>query len=102
MTTVTPADVNTQSNEAAATTLGGKFSTPVNDTQAMYHYMIAWTFIILLFVLLSRTKVGHTLVYYSLLLMLAFVLVTQYQWVQYILDPIIGSKSDRGGSGEGK
>ena len=81
-------DVNTQANEAAATILSGGFADPVNDTVAMYKWIIAWIFIVLIFMLMNRTKLGHVLVYYSLLLLLAFTLVTQYQWVNDLLSPL--------------
>lgn len=83
------AAINTQA-ELVEGSIPASLVAAANSTAVAYRYLIAYTFIILLLALLNRTKVGHVVVYYSLLLMVVFVLVTQSGWVTWLLSPITG------------
>lgn len=55
---------------------------------AVYRVVLAWSILILALVLLARTRAGYTLVYYFLALALVFLVLTQYQFFQWALQPI--------------
>jgi len=54
--------------------------------------VLAWIIFGVFLWLVNKTKAGHALIYYSLVLMLFFLLVTQYQWIATNLRPISGIK----------
>lgn len=54
---------------------------------SLTRWIIAWTVGILLIVLLNKSKWGHTIIYYTLILMLLFLFLTQYAWLQWALAP---------------
>ena len=66
-----------------------------SDTQVLYRYVIAWTFVILVAVALYRTRLGAVIITWSLWLMVLFVVVTQYQFVAWILQPF--TRQQKGG-----
>ena len=53
-----------------------------------YQWVVAWILVIVLAMLALRTQVGYKLVYYGLVLLLVFLLVTQYQFIADGLAPI--------------
>lgn len=53
-----------------------------------YRYMIAWLLIFVVLVLLNKTKMGHTVIYYTLVLAILLLLLTQYQAIASILAPL--------------
>lgn len=52
-----------------------------------YRWVIAFTVIGLLLFLVSKWKVGYTLIYYLAALMLFFLVLTQYQAITTLLAP---------------
>ena len=62
--------------------------TPANAGQSAYQWLLAWAIILVLMNLINRTRVGHVTIYYSLWLMLVFLLVTQYQFFAKALEPL--------------
>lgn len=60
---------------------------------SVYRVILAWSIVILAIVLLSRTRAGYTVVYYSLVLMLVFLVVTQYQFFASALEPITSGRA---------
>jgi hypothetical protein len=55
---------------------------------SVYRVVLAWAVVIVLIVLISKTRAGYAFVYYSLVLMLLFLILTQYQFFQWALAPI--------------
>lgn len=53
-----------------------------------YQWIVAWVLLIILGAMASQTVIGHTIIYYSLVLMLVFLLVTQYQFIASAFAPI--------------
>lgn len=52
-----------------------------------YAWLLAWLLVILVLALANRTRIGHTLIYYALVLALVFLIVTQAQWFAAALAP---------------
>lgn len=57
-----------------------------ND-QSAYRVILAYVVIGIVLLFLSRTRVGATLIYYVLVLILFFLIVTQFQFFQWALSP---------------
>lgn len=62
----------------------------VSPAVGIMRWVIAWAVVIMVLALINRTRLGHTLIYYALALMLLLLLVTQYKWVANVLSPITG------------
>lgn len=63
--------------------------TPGSDsTPTTYQWVVAWVLLIVLAMLAIRTQTGYKLVYYGLVLVLVFLLITQYQFIAAGLAPI--------------
>ncbi|MBF6613880.1 MAG: hypothetical protein IVW55_12200 [Chloroflexi bacterium] len=52
-----------------------------------FQWMLAWVVLLVLLAALNRTRLGHAALYYALLLMLLFLLVTQFAWFKGVLAP---------------
>lgn len=81
-------------------------STDAGTADSLARWVIAWAAGILIIWLLNKSRWGHTIIYYTLVLMLVFLALTQYQWIAWVLQPFshIGaapseSSNDPGGSG---
>lgn len=68
---------------------------PLNETGTLpgtppttYQWLVAWLLLIVLLAVAAQTEIGHTVIYYALVLILVFLLVTQYQFVAGGLAPI--------------
>ena len=59
-----------------------------NVGQTTYQWLIAWAIMLVLLNLINRTRIGHVTIYYSLWLMLLFLIVTQYQFIASALAPL--------------
>jgi ABC-type transport system involved in cytochrome bd biosynthesis fused ATPase/permease subunit len=44
-----------------------------------FTFIAGWILLILILVLANQSRLGHVIIYYSLLLMILFILVTEYQ-----------------------
>lgn len=53
-----------------------------------YQWVLAWLIVIGLLAVTSQTALGHVLIYYTLLLFLLFLVLTQYQFIAQSLAPI--------------
>jgi hypothetical protein len=49
--------------------------------EATINWIVGWTVALLGITLLTRTKSGYTFVYYFLLTLLVFLVLTQYKWI---------------------
>ena len=70
--------------------------TTATATDNTFAWLLAWSVMILFFVLINKTRLGHVVIYYSLWLMLAFLLVTQYQAIGNVLKPLSASQGSVG------
>lgn len=59
-----------------------------NASAAAYRWLLAWAIVIALATVLNKTRAGHSFLYYSLWLMLIFLLVTQYKFIAAALEPV--------------
>lgn len=66
-------------------TLGPKASSGGPST---YQWIFGWIVLIALLAFASQNAVGHTIIYYALVLILVFLLVTQYQFIAAALAPV--------------
>lgn len=55
-----------------------------------YKYIVAYAIAGIIFFLIIKTKIGYVFMYYSLLLAILFVFVTQYKFISKSLAPIAG------------
>lgn len=70
--------------------VGSSASNPqtYTDTGSGFNYILAYTVAILLFVLISKTRIGYIAIYYALSLALIFLVVTQSQFIAHALAPL--------------
>lgn len=61
-----------------------------------YQWVIGWILLIALLALANQTETGHTVIYYALVLVLVFLLVTQYSFIAGALAPV-GEKAPASG-----
>lgn len=76
---------------------GGVANAPVSDPvsggiSAPQHYdgyawLVAWGVMLAILTLANRTRVGHAAIYYGLLLLLFFVIVSNYRFITTALAP---------------
>lgn len=52
-----------------------------------YAWLVAWGVMIAILTLVNRTRVGHAAIYYGLLLMLFFIIVSNYRFITTALAP---------------
>jgi predicted aspartyl protease len=57
-------------------------------TDNTFAWLLAWSVMIVMLVLINKTRLGHVIIYYALWLMLAFLIVTQYQAIANLLKPL--------------
>lgn len=60
------------------------------DTGSAWKYVLAYTIIIATLVLISKSRVGYTAIYYSLVLCLLFLFVTQARFIYNAILPVTG------------
>lgn len=53
-----------------------------------YAYLLAWFMLGVILTLLNRTKLGHAVIYYCLILLIFFVLVSNYRFIASSLRPL--------------
>lgn len=59
--------------------------TPENN---VFFFLVSWGVMIALLTLANKSKLGHVLIYYSLLLMILFILVVEYKQIAPLLSGI--------------
>lgn len=67
---------------------GGLLTPPSTAAPKTYQWVVAWVVLIILLALANQTDIGHTVIYYALVLVLVLLLVTQYQFIASSLAPI--------------
>lgn len=60
-----------------------------------YSWLLAWGVLLAVVTLINKTRIGHAAIYYALLLMLFFVVLSNYRFIQTALVPFasIGASS---------
>lgn len=74
---IPPGPGNTPAPFGPDTTVGGK----------TFAFIAGWTLLLLVLALISKTRIGYVLIYYSLLLLILFILVTEYAVIAPLLNP---------------
>jgi hypothetical protein len=59
-----------------------------DDNENTFRWLVGWAVVIVLAALANRTRFGHAFLYYSLMLMLIFLVVTQYRFIIAALGPV--------------
>jgi hypothetical protein len=75
-----------------------------NDTELpTFNFIASWVVLITILVLASKSRIGYVIIYYSLLLMILIILLTEYQtFVPYLNNlQTIGQFDAQIGSGVG-
>lgn len=72
----------------AAASNPAQTATTSNVVDNTFAWILAWSVMLLFFVLINKTRLGHVLIYYALWLMLTFLVVTQYQAIGNLLKPL--------------
>lgn len=81
---VTPAQINQLSTPAKVP--GESASKPATVQGSTYAFLAGWVLLIVILMFVNRSRLGHVIIYYSLLLIILFILVTEYQQIA----PLIG------------
>lgn len=61
--------------------------------QSAYRIFVAWVLFSVVLFFLAELPVGRTFIYYLLVLLIVFILVTQYQAIRGLLAPLSGGKT---------
>ena len=56
---------------------------PLDDQTT--RFILGWTTLIIILVMIGRTKSGYAAIYYGLTLLIFLLFVTQYQWIATVL-----------------
>jgi hypothetical protein len=64
----------------------------------VFLFLLGWALMIVLLMLINKSRLGHVLIYYGLLLLIFFVIVTEYQRLAPLISSIqtIGQVNTRG------
>ena len=88
--------VSGSASDASGATASGAVGSPVagslTEHAAPQHYdgyawLVAWGVMIAILTLVNRTRIGHAAIYYGLLLMLFFIIVSNYRFITTALAP---------------
>jgi len=78
-----------------------KGKTPPGDPNTTsydaFQWVLAWAVVLAFLALITRTRLGYTLVYYALALVLLFLILTNYQWIASALAPIANAQGSLAG-----
>ncbi len=70
--------------------LGGSAPPQQSSTPQQYStfaWLVAWAVLMLFLFFVNKSKIGHLLIYYGLVLLIVFVIVTQASWFAGVLAP---------------
>jgi hypothetical protein len=97
--TVVPLDYSTTSTDTTAVTRTNITTNPavLSDLGSGFKYVLAYTIAIAIFVLIAKFRAGYTSIYYGLLIILLFLLVTQSKFIYESLLPILPQGQNQGG-----
>lgn len=55
---------------------------------ATYQWVLGGILFLVLLIFIAKTRTGYSIIYYSLVLMIVFIVVTQYQFIAQALGPV--------------
>lgn len=70
----------------------------MESTNSVFKFVVGWGLMIVLLTLINKTKLGHVVIYYSLLTFIIFILVTQYQKFVPLLNNLPTIQQEQGGT----
>jgi len=65
-----------------------------------WQFFVKWAVMILLLVVIARTRTGHQLLYYAMFLVVLILVVTHSSDIQSVLQPGAGTLDGSGSSGK--
>jgi type IV secretory pathway VirB3-like protein len=74
--------------------IGRPVAEPIVDTELpTFQFIVGWVLLFTILIFISRTRLGYVAIYYSLLMMILIILVTEYRVITPYLNAIqsIGS-----------
>lgn len=75
--------------QAQAVTAGASAGvTTSSGSTSVYGWLLAWFVVIVFLILGARTRIGYSLIYYGLALMLLFLMLTNYKWFAAAVKPL--------------
>ena len=89
------ASVTTGASDTASSGLAG------SGNVSAYSWLLAWGVLLAVVTLINKTRIGHAAIYYALLLMLFFVILSNYRFIQTALIPFASIGASRQGSSQG-
>lgn len=69
-----------------------------DSTSSVFKFVVGWGLMITLLTFINRTRLGHVAIYYSLILFILFILVTQYQKLAPLLINLPTIQQEQGGT----
>jgi len=69
-----------------------------DSTASVFKFVVGWGLMIALLTLLNKTRLGHVAIYYSLMLFILFILVTQYQKLAPLIANLPTIQQEQGGT----
>jgi hypothetical protein len=83
MTTTAETAINYDASASNQQTSAG-----TDENASTFRWLLAWAIVIVGASLANKTRIGHTLMYYMLWLLLIFLVVTQYKFIAAALAPV--------------
>ena len=62
------------------------------DHVSAYRWLLAWVVLLIILWAISKFRAGYIILYYLAVLTLAFILLTQYKAIAYLLSPFNGGQ----------
>jgi hypothetical protein len=76
------------SNSSSAQNINTNTSVSSDPELPTFNFIAGWILLITILVFASKSRIGYVIIYYSLLLMILFILLTEYQQISPLLDSI--------------
>lgn len=95
-----PAEAVTSSASSGATDTASTGLAGSGNVSA-YSWLLAWGVLLAVVTLINKTRIGHAAIYYALLLLLVFVVLSNYRFIQTALIPFASIGASRQGSRQG-
>jgi len=75
-------------NSSSAQSINTNTNVSSDPELPTFNFIAGWILLITILVFTSKSRIGYVLIYYSLLLMILFILLTEYQQLAPLLDSI--------------
>lgn len=87
-TTIAGIPPSSSLNTALTATQGSTTPSSADTELPSYQFIAGWILLFVILTFVNKTRLGHVAIYYSLLLMILLILVTEYQQIVPILNSI--------------